>query len=146
MNKLDSILLELFNILKTVEGTLKREKKAQFLQFSLLECLRKRIRKIKVLSLKQTNKPTKGIKKDKETCHNYGKEGHQRRNCKEYLVIVKVKKLNKDSTIGMFIMENYLTTLYYSSWILDTKYGFHICNYIHELRKNKRLFEGKVYL
>jgi len=55
-------------------------------------------------------------------------QGHWRKNCKEYLATVKSKKFNGASTLGMFIVENYLTTLYYSSWVLDTEYGFHICN------------------
>jgi hypothetical protein len=50
------------------------------------------------------------------------------RNCKEYLATVKTKKLNKAFTLDMFIIETYLTTLHYSSWVLDTKCDFHICN------------------
>jgi hypothetical protein len=43
---------------------------------------------------------------------------------------VNAKKLNEAYTSGMFIIENYLTTLHYGSWVLDTKSGFHICNFM----------------
>jgi len=39
-------------------------------------------------------------------------------------------KLNEAYTSGMFIIENYLTTLHCGSWVLDTKNGFHICNFM----------------
>jgi len=63
----------------------------------------------------KANKPNGGIKKDKGTCHYCGSEGYLRRNCKEYLVTMKAKKLNETSTSGLFIIENYLTMLHYSS-------------------------------
>ena len=47
MNKLDSTLSKLFNMLKTAERALKKEK-----DLVLLECLRRKIRRINVLSLK----------------------------------------------------------------------------------------------
>jgi hypothetical protein len=43
---------------------------------------------------------------------------------------VNAKKLNEAYTSGMFIIENYLTTLHCGSWVLDTKSGFHICNFM----------------
>jgi hypothetical protein len=52
------------------------------------------------------------------------------RNCKEYLATVKEKKLTEASTSGMFIIENYPTTLHCSSLVLDTECGFHIYNYL----------------
>jgi hypothetical protein len=48
----------------------------------------------------KVNKLTRSIKKDKGTCHHCDKEEHWRRNCKEYLAIVKAKKLNEASTSG----------------------------------------------
>jgi len=67
----------------------------------------------------KANKPTGGIKKDKDICHHYGKEGHWRRNCKEYLATVKAEKLNEAYTSGMVIIGNYLTNFHCSSWVLD---------------------------
>jgi len=63
----------------------------------------------------KANKHIIGIKKDNGTCYHCGKEGHWIRNCKDYLATVKAKKLNEASTLGMFIIEKYLTTLHYSS-------------------------------
>jgi hypothetical protein len=42
---------------------------------------------------------------DKDTCHHYGKENHYRRNCKDYLPIVKAKKLIEASTSCVFMIE-----------------------------------------
>jgi hypothetical protein len=74
----------------------------------------------------KVNKPTRGIKKDKGICYHCAKEGYWRRNC--HLATVKANKLNKASTSIMFIIENYLTTLHCSYWVLDIEYGFHIYN------------------
>jgi hypothetical protein len=79
-------------------------------------------------AISKANKLTGGIKKDKGICHYYDKEGHWRRNCKEYLATVKVEKLNEAYNSGMFIIENYLTNFHCSSWVLDTECGFYICN------------------
>ena len=94
----------------------------------------------------KTNKPTRDIKKDKGMCHHCSKEGHQRRNCKEYLATMKVKKLNEASTSSMFIIENYLTALHYSSLVLDTKCCFHFCNCMQEVKKSGKLVEDKMDL
>jgi hypothetical protein len=142
MNKLDSTLPELLNKLKTAEGNLKKEKGLVLLiQSSRMS--KKKDKKSKGVVFK-ANKPTRGIKKG--TCHHYGKEGHSRRNYKEYLVTVKANKPNEASTSGIFIIENYLTTLHCSSLVLYIKCGFHICNCLYELKKSRRLVEGKVDL
>jgi len=59
---------------------------------------------------------------------------------------VKRKKLIKVSTSGIFMIENYLSTSHSSSWVLDTRCGFYICNIIQELKKSRRLYKGKVDL
>jgi hypothetical protein len=41
---------------------------------------------------------------------------------------MKAKKLNEVFILGIFIIENYLTTLHCSSWVLDAECDFHICN------------------
>jgi len=60
------------------------------------------IRRISVLSLKQTNL-LGGIKKDKNICHHCSEKGYWMMNCKEYLATVKEKKLNEAYTLCMFI-------------------------------------------
>ena len=89
----------------------------------------------KKFSLKK--KTIGGIKKDKDTCHHCENKGYGIRNCKEYLATIKTSKLNKTSTSDMFRIERHLTTLHCSSWILDTQYGFYICNYLQELKKKE---------
>jgi len=57
---------------------------------------------------------------------------------------VKAKKFNESSISGMFIIKNYLTTLYCSSYVLDTEYGFYICKSMQKLKKSRRLVEDKM--
>jgi hypothetical protein len=98
INKLDSTLPELFNMLKTVERALKKEKGLVLLVWSSRISKKKEKKNKGVVS--QVNKPTRGIKKHKGICHHCGKEGHWRRNCKEYLATMKANKLNETYTSG----------------------------------------------
>jgi hypothetical protein len=98
---------------KTAEGAFKKEK-CQVLLIQSSRMSKKKDKKNKGV-VSKANKPTGGITKDKGTCHHYGKEEHWRRNCKEYLATVNAKKLNEAFTSGMFIIENYLTSLHCSS-------------------------------
>jgi hypothetical protein len=142
MNKLDSALLELLNMFITTEEALKKEKD-QVLLVQSFRMFKKKDKKNNGI-VSKSNKPTEGIKKDKGMCHRCGNEGHWRRNCMEYLATMKAKKLNEAYTSGMFIIANYLTNLLCSSWVLNIECGFHIYNYMQELKKITRLVEGKV--
>jgi len=144
MNKLDSTLLELFNMFLTTEEAFKKEKDQVLLVHSF-RMSKKKDKKNNGIVFK-TIKPTEGINKDKGTCHHCGNKGYWRRNCKEYLATMKAKKLNEAYTSGMFIIENYLTTLHYSFWVLDIECGFYIYNCMQELKKIRRLVEGRVDL
>jgi len=59
---------------------------------------------------------------------------------------MKGKKLVKVSSSGMFMIENYLSTSYSSSWVLDTKCGFNIYKNMQGLKKSRRLNKGKMDL
>ena len=109
MNKLDSTSSELLNMLKAAEGAFKKEKSS-----SLLECLGSRIRRIRVLSLKQTNLSgaSRKIRAFVIIMKKKDIEGGIARNT---LQLFQAKKLNKASTSGMLIIVNYLTTLHYCS-------------------------------
>ena len=72
MNKLDSIVPELFNM--TAERVLKKEKGLVLLVQSSRMSMKKDKKNKGVVS--KANKPTRGIKKDKGTCHHCGKKGH----------------------------------------------------------------------
>jgi hypothetical protein len=58
-------------------------------------------------------------------------------------MIIEYSNVN---TNVMFMIENYLATSHSSSWVLDTEYGFHICNNNQELKKYRRLLKGEVDL
>ena len=72
MNKLDSTLSKLFNMFKTIEETLKKEKKNHVLLIHS-----SRISKKKNMSfISKAKKHIGGIKKDKGICRHCGKDGH----------------------------------------------------------------------
>ena len=88
MNNIESTILELINLLKIVEPTMKDKSKAMMVVESL-GC--------KNNKKKKTTKPKGGVtkKKAKETttkgiCFHYHKDGHWR-NCKSYLKSLKKK-------------------------------------------------------
>ena len=56
---------------------------------------------------------------------------------------IVIEKRIRLHTSSMFIIENYLTTLHFSSWVLEIKCGFHICNYIPEVKKVEDYFKVK---
>jgi len=74
MNKLDSTLLELFKMLKTTEEVFKNEKDLILLVQSFRMSKKKDKNNKSVVS--KTNKPTRGIIKDKDICHHCGNKGH----------------------------------------------------------------------
>ena len=89
MNKLNISLSELLNMLKIVESHFNGEK-TQVLHVDKISK-----KKIKKDSKKKMN-PKASISKKKAkkistkgTYYQYGKEGHWKRNCKEYLTTVK---------------------------------------------------------
>jgi hypothetical protein len=73
MNKLDSTL-KLFNMLKTAERALKKEKDLVLLVQSSRMSKKKDKNNKGVVS--KVNKLTRSIKKDKGICYHYGKEGY----------------------------------------------------------------------
>uniref|UniRef100_A0A2C9U3E0 CCHC-type domain-containing protein n=1 Tax=Manihot esculenta TaxID=3983 RepID=A0A2C9U3E0_MANES len=98
MHNLDDELSELVNMLVTAEKCLKKEK-VSILMVQSSKAKKKKSKKKQIKKKAYTTlKPTGGVKKYKVTCHHCGKEGHLRRNCKEYLAIVKAKKFGEAST------------------------------------------------
>ena len=128
MNKLKMSLPELANMLTNAEPNIKKEK-GQVMVVESSGARKKRPKKNKVQKAKAT-KPNKGIKKNKVAkgkCHFCGKEGHWKRNCKAYLASLKEKKYTYASTSGIFMIEMFSSVTSYSTWVLDTSCGSHIC-------------------
>ena len=131
MNKLNINLPELLNILKTIESHFKDEK-AQF--FHVDRISKKKTKK----GFKKKMNPKVGISKTKVkkisakgTCYHYGKEGHWKRNCKEYLATVKPTNIAK----GLYVIQInlLLSTSMSDSWVLDTAHGSHLCKSLQGL-------------
>ena len=124
MNKLNISLPELLNMLKIAENYFKGEK-AQILRVDKISK-----KKAKKGSKKKLNPKTSISKKKvkkvsaKGTCYPYGKEGHWKRNCKEYLATMKLINIAKDLDIIPTNLS--LNTLFSDSWILDTTYGSYL--------------------
>ena len=113
MNKLNISLPELLNLLKTAERYFKGEKT------EVLHVDKISKKKAKNGSKKKLN-PKAGISKKKVkkvsvkgTCYHCGKEDHWKRNCKEYLAIMKPVNVAK----GLYIMQ---TNLSLSTSFLDS--------------------------
>ena len=152
MNKIETTLPELINLLKTAETSIKKERNAVMLVDSSASSSKKKNVK-NILKKKNSTKPKGGIKK-KETatkgpCHHCGKMGHWRRNCKSYLESLKEKKekekFSNAPTSGMFMIE-INTAFENNTWVLDTGCGSHICTKMQGLKSSKRLGKGDMDL
>ena len=114
MNKIDSTLPELLNMLATTEGTLKDSRgmilaveRASFKRKSSFKKKKKPVKK-----QKNEAKPKKQVpKKADDKCFHCNVEGHWRRNCPAYLTNVKNRKKYGSSkgTSNSFIIETNLT-------------------------------------
>ncbi|MCR4790616.1 MAG: DDE-type integrase/transposase/recombinase, partial [Treponemataceae bacterium] len=143
MNKLNSSLPELLNMLKTAESHIKKDKGPILL---VGESSKK---KSDNKGSKKKLNPKSRIKKKKEkkisgpgTCFHCGKMGHWKRNCKSFLASVK-----PDASVaskGMFLLHANMTlsSSDSNSWVLDTGCGSHICKSLHGLQKIRRLKKG----
>ena len=124
MNKFDCIILELVNMLVTMEGTLKSLRGTILVVEQTSSFKKKSTRRKKVKSVKKQKKESKpkkdGLKvaEAKEKYFHYHAEGHWRRNCSKYLESLKTKKDDKSSE-GMLVIQSNLTVSSTSSWVLD---------------------------
>ena len=125
INKLNISLPELLNMLKIAESHFKGEKAL----ILLIDKISKK--KDKKGSKKKMNPKASILKKKakkvstKGTCYHCDKEDHWKRNCKEYLAIMKSTNVAK--CLYMIQTNLSLSTSILDSWILDTACGSHLC-------------------
>ena len=141
MNKLNTSLPELLNMLKTAESHVKKEKAPLLLIDKKKKSGKKGFKKLNPKSGISKNK--KGKKASKQsTCFFCGKAGHWKKNCKAYLASVKPGA--SDGPKGMYEIHAILTlnSSISNTWVLDTACGYHICKFLQGLHKLKVLKEG----
>ena len=143
MNKLNTSLPELLNMLKIAESHIKKNK-----TLLLVDGINKK--KAGKKGSKRRLNPKGGISKRKKgkkasrqvTYFHYGKPGHWKRNCKVYLASMK-----NDASVASRGMNEVHTILSLDSsisntWVLDTVYGHHICKSLQGLQRLRVLKEG----
>ncbi|KAI3729037.1 hypothetical protein L6452_17683 [Arctium lappa] len=147
MHDFDKSLPTLLNMLRTAEQELAKNKS------TILMVRKDKKGKSKGKSIaKPTSKslkPKGGIKKPKVTvpkegeCFYCNKPGHWKMNCPLY--VQEKKKGSVTSTLGIYVIEDNLSTSY-TSWVLDIGCGSHICRNVQELKRTRRLSKGEVNL
>ena len=143
MNKLNTFLPELLNMLKIVESHLKKNKTPLLLVDGINKKKSGRKGSKRSLNPKRDIKKKKGKKASGQlTCFHYGKPDHWKRNCKAYLE--GVKHGASDAPKGMYEIYTILTLNFSISntWILDTACGYHICKSLQGIQRLRVLKEG----
>ena len=149
MNKIESSLPILHNMLKTAEGSILKEK-PQVLLIGKSDKKRKAEPSSSGGKGKKAKRPARKKKNDvkaKGECHFCGAMGHWKRNCKKYLDgLAKSKKKAPDASEGIYMIDVYLTSHNCTSWVLDTGCTSHICNDVQAMRSRRKLRTGEVML
>ena len=92
MNKHETTLLELANVLTSAEPNLKKDKCHIMVikkSSARMKEQKKKAQKVKETKLQKNNKKDK---KPKESCHFCHNEGHWKHNCRAYLLSLKENK------------------------------------------------------
>ena len=153
MNKIDSILPELLNILMIAEGTLKSSRDTILTVERTSSKRKSSSKKRKKPAKKQKNqtKPKKQVLKkadDKKKYFHYNIEGHQRRNNLTYLMTVKNRKKDQPSEgmSDLLVIKFDLTIFSSSNWILDSGSSAYLCTSVQGLEEVRGLKEGQITL
>ena len=128
MNKLNTSLSELLNMLKIVESHLKKNKAPLLIVDGINKKKSGKKGSKRRLNAKGGIKKKKGKKASGQmTYFHCGKPGHWKRNCKVYLANVKLGV--SDAPKGMYEIQAILSldSSKSNSWVLDTACGQHIC-------------------
>ena len=137
INKLNTSLPELLNVLKTTESHMKKEK-AQLLLIDGIS-----MKKADKKGSKKRLNPKGGIMKRKKgkkvseqgTYFYHDKAGHWKRNSKVSLVAVKAGTSIASKSMYEIHIVLSLSSSISNSWILDTTCGTHICKSLWGLQK-----------
>ena len=72
-------------------------------------------------------------------CFHYGRTGHWKRNCKDYLESAK-KKHNDASTLSIYVIKiNTSITNDNRIWVLDTRCGSHLVSSMQGLTSSRKV-------
>ena len=128
INKLEVTLPELLNMLREAESTIKKEKPVLYTgetrkKWKAERSLKKGKGKGRLGKTKVTKKDPA---KDKGQCFHFGKDGHWKRNYKEYLAEKVKQKLDEASSTFMINLQ--LSDFCDSALVLDTNIAYHIYN------------------
>ena len=141
MNKIDSTLSELLNMLVIVEGTLKILR-GTVLTVEQISSKKKSTFKKKKLAKKQKNeaKPKKQVSKkadDKRKCFHCNVEGYWRRNYPTYLATVKSRKKDglSEGISDILVIKINLTIFSSSSWVPDSGSSAYLCTSMQGLEE-----------
>ena len=143
MNKMECSLAELLKMLNTAETCIKKPNDVMAIEGPSTKKGKKKKFQPKAkggIKKGKANKPN-----DKGKCFHCGKDGHWKRNCKDYLNSLKVKPKENPSE-GMLIIETNISIIHSTSWILDFAATTHICMSMQDLKGSRRLKQGEVSL
>ena len=107
MNNKETSILELINLLKTVEPTLKKEGKIVMVVDSFGSKKSSKNKKKRKITKQKGGLAKKKAKEtsSKGTCFHCGKEGHCKRNCKAYMESKKKVAYDLPSSSGTYVIE-----------------------------------------
>ena len=138
MNNMNVSLVELLNMLRSAESQSKDQSVVLAVKNGTSSSKGSKKRK------RVNKKGKKAATTEKGECHHCHKKGHWKRNCPEYLKIVKEKKQNSSvAPTGIFTIQNSFA-INKISWVLDTGSGTHICNTLQGLRNKRHVAKGEV--
>ena len=143
MNKMECSLAKLLKMLNTAETCIKKPKDVMAIEGPSTKKGKKKKFQPKAkggIKKGKANKPN-----DKGKCFHCGKDGHWKRNCKDYLNSLKVKPKENPSE-GMLIIETNISIIHSTSWILDSAATTHIYMSMQDLKRSRRLKQGEVSL
>ena len=136
MNKLNTIVPKLLNMLQIAESHFKSDKANLLLVDKKKKMAKdKGSKKNKKLNPKDSNFKRKKVKKVfKDGTYFHGnKQGHWKKDCKSYLASVKLDADGASKGLYMIQTTFLLNALTSNSWVLDTTCGSYICKSLQGL-------------